>query len=294
MQISTRTYIKITALLALSNISPQTFCETPSNQNAKFPRCEIPNTVGSHPLEACSLMEKLKKDREAMKDDKYILSRRKCDDYDNIIILEGENGTGKKFLLRHILFAAHCYQNTIHEADLLEHPRAANEIIDRAIKFGQDNHSPAVILISNIDAYSSDKNSPRYAAYMSLWRCIETHKNNAGVYFVFTTTGNHNAMPPHLQSKLYAHTIQVNNPDEQSRKELLNHFSKRYTQKEINTYCPDECLQTIVRATKDFNIRNLADLCKNAEKSASLKNEQIAQPHLMEQIEKIKKFNATH
>ena len=79
------------------------------NQNAKFPRCEIPNTVGSHPLEACSLMEKLKKDREAMKDDKYILSRRKCDDYDNIIILEGENGTGKKFLLRHILFAAHCY-----------------------------------------------------------------------------------------------------------------------------------------------------------------------------------------
>ena len=116
---------------------------------------------------------------------------------------------------------------------------------------------------------------------------IETHKNNPGIFFILTATHTEKLFDD-FKKKFNDHTISLHNPDSDNRKEFLHHYSKRYTKKELNEYCSNDCIEKLIRETKNFNAHNITTIYSNAIEYTTFDSEPIAEKHLLYALEEIK------
>ncbi len=290
MQISTHTYIKRTALFIFATISLQTFCNTP---NSEIPQCRVPGMVGTCPAHICSIIERLKKENELIKKD---ANASLTSPVENVLLLQGQSGTGKTKLAKEIINNTDSILIEIYSHDLLTPyrdggKRLVNQTIENAILEAKTHHKRIIIVVDRIDDMSCTQDSlscnELRAAYQALMDQIETHKNNPGIFFILTATHTEKLFDD-FKKKFNDHTISLHNPDSDNRKEFLHHYSKRYTKKELNEYCSNDCIEKLIRETKNFNAHNITTIYSNAIEYATFDREPIAEKHLLYALEEIK------
>ncbi len=263
------------------------------NYDSDEPRYEIPGMIGACPPEIRPIIEQLKEDNKEIS---LGLIFRHEKEIDNVLLLEGPTGVGKTALAQAIAKNTDSHFVEIYGADVLDgfiggSKAIINESIENAIAEGKAYKKRVIIFIDEIDAFSCNENSTARteydAAYKALWRHIDKNKNNPCVFFIFAT--NHlNRVPVELRNRVDL-CIHMKNPDAQHRTELLDHFSEKYTQQKLDEYCSKEDIETLIRETKNFSVRNISNLCKHAHRNAVCNSEPIAQTHFMKELEKIKK-----
>lgn len=272
----------------------QQLLDNTPNYDPTEPRCEVPGMVGACPPEVGPIIEQLKENNKQFN---IGLMTRRNKNVDNVILFEGPTGIGKTALARAIATATDSHFVEIYGSDVLSSfiggsAQIINEKIGIAIAEGLAYEKLVIIFFDEIDAFASrgadsGARTEYDAAYKALWRHIDNNKNNPDVCFIFAT--NHlDRLPVELRNRV-DYSIHMKNPDALQRKELLNHFCKQYAHKELNQFCSSDCIEKLIRGTKDFSVRNISNLCKHAHHNAFIKNEPINEKHILKELEKIKK-----
>ena len=288
MQITTRSYIKFAALLTISSISLQTFSEESS-------RCEVPGMASTCPSKICAFINELKQVNESIKTG---ISHSANMIQQNVLLLEGETGSGKTKLAHAIAEATDSLSIKIHSCNLLtRYLNGGQKIIDstveNALSEAKNLKKRAIIIFEGLDDLSCKDDSlscEEYrTAYTALLKQINTHKNDPHLFFILIAS-NPAKLSRSLQNQFQDCTVYMAKPNAERRRELLNHFSMQYTKQSINQYCSVECIEMLVRETQNFNVRDFENFYSIVRKCASRDNEPISQSHVIYALNKTKEY----
>lgn len=296
MHISSRTYTKLTLLFALSNISLQTFSDTPSIPptkkefaylySQKPPRCEVAGMVGACKDDICEIIKRLIEEEKKIQFESNSSEESKAK---NLLLLEGPTGIGKTRLAEAIATNANRHFVKINAPDLLSRyiggtAEALKAAIAHAMAEGRALKKGVVILIDEIDKLATNEKSTAHneynAAIAALCCHLDENQYKPEVFFVFATNCL-NQLPLQFKNRMGSNIVSMKNPDSQQREELLRYFSKHHTKRELQEYCSDECIKTVVEKTEKCSVRDIDDLCFSIHKYASRENTPITEGHVM-------------
>lgn len=257
------------------------------NYDPRFTPCRIPGMVGECPTDACTIIEELKANSMLLKNG---LVADATTEYDNVLLLEGPTGIGKTTLAQAIAKETNSNYvriviSNVSSPYIGESKNIINQTIALAIAQAEADGTHVIICFDEADGMSSaDKNSPAYReaqqTYTAIWEYMDKYHRSPRVSFVFATNNPDN-LPTPLKNRLNLRTIHMKNPDAQQRKELFYYFSKRDIKKEIDEYCPNNCIEKLLRETKHYSIRDISGVISHAKKYSTNLKEPIARKHLM-------------
>jgi AAA+ superfamily predicted ATPase len=272
------------------------------NQNSYVPvapRCEVPGMVGQCHADICNIIKRLLKEEEIIQSGATPSAK---SEEKNILLLEGPTGTGKTTMAEAIASNTNSHFVKIHAPQLLNRyiggtTTALIEKIGSAMAEGKALNKRVVILIDEIDKIAVDEKSNEIsiarneydAAITALWCQIDDNQYKPEVFFIFTTN-RFNSLPLPFKNRIGSNIISMNNPDALQRKELLYEFAKTETQQNLGAYCSEKDINTVVKETENFSVRDMQDLCHTARKYASHEDTPVAAKHIMYAL-KTKKAN---
>ncbi len=235
--------------------------------------CTFEGMVGSYPIKLGYFCNNIKKSNFALQNGTPLPRP-----FKNRMMLYGPPGNGKTTIARKIAQES--------ASKLFELPGPT--IVQRYVGQGAQNivyhfedahahvekeNNTAIIFVDEIDALAKTTGEGReeyLAAAQQLWIELDKIKDDPRIAFI-GATNNFDKLNNAFLDRFGSNKIEIKNPDEKTRREVLVHYKKLQTNQDWD----QKLLSYIMGKTKDFNIRNLEDLVEDACMIAEISNNSI-------------------
>jgi len=191
----------------------------------------------------------------------------------NRLLLYGPPGNGKSTYARKIAEIINASYREISGPSIVNTYQGSgadniNKIFCEAISENDIMQRNVVIFIDEVDSIAS-KNTKRVdnkAAVQALWLNLDKIKNNPSI-FVIIATNEFKKLHPTLLDRFGDNIIEIQNPDVQMRKEVIDFFAQKF---QLN---PDKIkINDLVKKMNGFSIRAIEDALRSIKRIANIEN----------------------
>jgi len=212
--------------------------------------------------------------------------------FKNCVILYGPPGNGKTTIARKIAQESGSKLIEICGAEVVQKFYGDGvKNIDRLFTEADDHVEKecgtAIIFIDEIDAVAKTDGESReehLAATQKMWRELDRIKNDPRIGFV-CVTNNFNKLNNTFLDRFGENKVEIKNPDEETRREVLNYYTRLRTGKVWSK----NLLDKFARETKDLSIRAIEDLVAGSYAAAERNNGVITETIVKNVLSDIKK-----
>jgi len=235
--------------------------------------CTFEGMVGTYPIRLHWFCNQIKKANQALQDETPLQLS-----FKNRIILYGPPGNGKRTVAHKIAQKSDSKLFEITGSSIVQQHvgQGAQNIIhyfENTRDYVNKNKATAIVFIDELDTLTNTIGEGReehLAATQQLWTELDKIKSDPRIAFI-GTTNRFNKLDNTFLDRFGCNKVEIPNPDEKTRREVLIYYKKLLTGTDWN----QGLLKKIVGKTKGFNIRNLEDLVEDAQMISALNNKGV-------------------
>jgi len=213
----------------------------------------------------------------------------------NRLILYGPPGNGKTTFARIIATETNSEFLEIHGPSTVETyvgsgPKKINDTFEYALKQTFDEGKKFVIFVDEIDSIAisgSAENMHQYRITLqTLWLWLDKIKKTSNI-FVIVASNKYKELDATFLSRFGSNVIEITNPDEQLRREIINFNIKVINESfDPDFKLSDKTINYLVKKTDGFPIRSIEDIMASIQNESEKNIDNILKIHRQKIVNK--------